>query len=42
MSAPTATSLTKRAAAPLFYSLGVYSEHLSSLITCQFMNPKEA
>lgn len=29
MSSPTATSLRKRAAAPLLYSIGVYWEHLS-------------
>lgn len=34
MSTPTATSLRKRAAALLFDSVGVYSEHLSYLVPC--------
>lgn len=42
MSSPTATSLRKRAAAPLLYSIGVYWEHLSYLVPCYFMNPREA
>lgn len=41
MSSPTASSLRKRAAAPLLYSIGVYWEHLSYLVPCYFRNPTE-